>query len=362
MVQKRTREIRQFIIENLRANPEGIVGLTCEQFGITRASVRRNLASLADKGAVQIQGPARSRTYSLKPIVVKSVREDIGPDLQEDIVYQRTFGAILKDVTPNVADLCHYGFTEILNNAIHHSKGNTVFVRVCLTEADLEFIVMDDGVGVFNTILPLVNLEDRRYAVLELVKGKLTTDPNRHSGEGLFFTSRCFDEFTISCSGITLAAGAGREWTLSSSRLAPQDGTYVSMRIARNSTRTFHGIIESFTASHDNDYSFSRTEIPVNAARLESGALTSRSQAARLLSRLTGFKEVVLDFNGVPTIGQGFADEIFRVFALQHPKVAIGHKNANAAVLHMIKRAKAGAVTFATAAVDAGHLRETQAA
>jgi anti-sigma regulatory factor (Ser/Thr protein kinase) len=363
VVHKRSSEIRQFILDNIRASGGAIVGMTAEHYKISRSSVRKHVAKLVEAGLLEAEGPSHARNYSLKPIMVKSVREDITPDLQEDFVYQRTFGAVLKDLTSNVADLCHYGFTEILNNAIHHSKGNTVFVRVTLTASDIEFIVMDDGLGAFNTILPLVKFDDRHHAVLELVKGKLTTDPKKHSGEGLFFTSRCFDQFTISCSGITLEAGADREWSIGSARLAPQDGTFVSMRIARNSNRTFHGVIESFTASHDNDYSFSRTEVPVNSARLEAGALTSRSQATRLLSRLNGFKEVVLDFKGVPTIGQGFADEIFRVFALENPKVMLSHKNANPAVTHMIKRARAGAATtFTSAVVDASQLRETQVA
>jgi len=35
-----------------------------------------------------------------------------------------------------------------------------------------------------------------------LAKGKLTTDPKRHSGEGIFFSSRMFDEFDILSGGV----------------------------------------------------------------------------------------------------------------------------------------------------------------
>ena len=38
---------------------------------------------------------------------------------------------------------------------------------------------------------------DKRQALFELSKGKFTTDPSRHSGEGVFFTSRMFDDFEI---------------------------------------------------------------------------------------------------------------------------------------------------------------------
>ena len=35
-----------------------------------------------------------------------------------------------------------------------------------------------------------LDLSDERLASLELSKGKLTIEPRRHSGEGVFFTSR----------------------------------------------------------------------------------------------------------------------------------------------------------------------------
>lgn len=41
-----------------------------------------------------------------------------------------------------------------------------------------------------------------RQALFELAKGKLTTDPSKHTGEGVFFTSRMFDSFEISANGL----------------------------------------------------------------------------------------------------------------------------------------------------------------
>ncbi len=40
-----------------------------------------------------------------------------------------------------------------------------------------------------------------------------------------------------------------------------------------------------------------------------------------MLSRVELFKTVVCNFEGVPTIGQPFPDEIFRVFANTHPAI-----------------------------------------
>jgi hypothetical protein len=48
------------------------------------------------------------------------------------------------------------------------------------------------------------------------------------------------------------------------------------------------------------------------------------------------FAEVILDFEGVPTIGQAFADEVFRVFRNQHPDVTLRYVRANDSVRRMI--------------------------
>jgi hypothetical protein len=48
------------------------------------------------------------------------------------------------------------------------------------------------------------------------------------------------------------------------------------------------------------------------------------------------FSEVILDFAGINNIGQAFADEIFRVFAKQHPEVQIVTFNVPPDVRDMI--------------------------
>ena len=54
------------------------------------------------------------------------------------------------------------------------------------------------------------------------------------------------------------------------------------------------------------------------------------------------FKTVVFDFDGVDTIGQAFADEIFRVFAKEHPEINLFHLKANKEVEQMIQRVQSG--------------------
>jgi hypothetical protein len=50
---------------------------------------------------------------------------------------------------------------------------------------------MDHGVGIFEKIMKHFNLADAREALLELSKGKLTSDPRNHSGEGIFSRPEC---------------------------------------------------------------------------------------------------------------------------------------------------------------------------
>jgi hypothetical protein len=63
-------------------------------------------------------------------------------------------------------------------------------------------------------------------------------------------------------------------------------------------------------------------------------------RVGRLLHGLDRFREVVLDFRGVEGIGQGFADEIFRVWAGAHPDVSLEAANMNEAVGFMVERTR----------------------
>ncbi|MNC91933.1 hypothetical protein D3C83_82760 [compost metagenome] len=65
----------------------------------------------------------------------------------------------------------------------------------------------------------------------------------------------------------------------------------------------------------------------------------SRSEAKRLVANLDKFSEIVLDFRDVSSVGQGFADEVFRVFARRHPAIRILTENANPAVDAMLRHA-----------------------
>lgn len=83
---------------------------------------------------------------------------------------------------------------------------------------------------------------------------------------------------------------------------------------------------------------FSKTDIIVKLVETGEEHFISRSQAKRLLRGLERFKSIMLDFKGVEAVGQGFVDEVFRVFTRQHPHLTIQYCNAIPDVEFMIRR------------------------
>lgn len=82
----------------------------------------------------------------------------------------------------------------------------------------------------------------------------------------------------------------------------------------------------------------SKTIVPMRLAKYGAENLISRSQAKRVVSRFDKFTTVVLDFEGIDEIGQGFADEIFRVFANDHPNIELIPYQCSTNVQQMINR------------------------
>jgi hypothetical protein len=199
-------------------------------------------------------------------------------------------------------------------------------------------------VGIFRKVQEGLNLADEREAILELTKGKVTTDPEHHPGEGIFFSLHMFDEFTL-CSGKLFfwPVENGDDWLIEDKEGLPAC-TRIALKIATQATRTPKEVFDRY-ASGDQDYDFSRTSVPVKLLEVGEQNLISRSQAKRLLARFDRFKEVLLDFQEVPSIGQAFADEVFRVFKNHNPKVGLRYVNANRQVDGMIKRALAASAT-----------------
>ncbi len=335
-------DIKSFITFNLKDHSRDIVRFTSASCGVSRQIVNRYIKEMIDDGFIAAKGTTR-KNYSLVEHSF-DFEYHISPELQEDVVWRNDVAPLLNRAPKNILEICQYGLTEIINNAIDHSRGTTISVIVKITLAQIELSIIDDGIGIFNNIKQRFNLDDERHAILELAKGKLTTDPAHHTGEGIFFTSRVFDYFSIYSGSLYFAhtTSSDQDWLLENKKPAkmPNEnpGTFVSMIIGTNSSRRLEQVFNKFADDQDG-YGFTKTIVPVFLAMYGNENLVSRSQAKRLLARFERFKEVLLDFNGVTAIGQAFADEVFRVFRNQYPEVKLASINTNPEITRTIQRA-----------------------
>ena len=340
-VRARGEQIRRYILSRVEKSPDDVTKATVEKFGITRQAVNKHLRRLRDEGVLRRSGNTRASAYRLAPLLKWTHSWEITPGLAEDVVWTREVRDVLGEMPNNVLNIWYYGFTEMFNNAIDHSDGSLIAVQIRTTATTTEMLITDNGYGIFKKIQSAMGLLDERHSILELSKGKLTTDPKHHTGEGIFFSSRMFDLFDILSGGVYFSHkfGNAEDWIAESGQLS--SGTSVWMRLNNHTSRTPQRIFDQFSSG--DDYGFTKTVVPVKMAKYGEDMLISRSQARRLLSRVELFKTVLFDFSEVEMIGQAFADEIFRVFALQHPDIELLAVRANSATRRMIGRARQGA-------------------
>jgi anti-sigma regulatory factor (Ser/Thr protein kinase) len=332
----RSAEIDAALLQAVVAHPRDLVGMVAAQLGLSGARISTQVRGLVADGYLRKLGSTRP-SYSLGP---NRRFQQVYPrvNLAEDRVWLGDLLPLLDRLPRNVLDIAHHGVTEMVNNAVDHSEALHVMVRMDLRDGQLGFEVADHGVGIFRKITRALDLPDERLALLELAKGKLTTDPRRHSGEGIFFTSRMFDMYRIESGALVFDHGAKYDLDLLDDTEEVK-GTRVVMQIATDSPRRLESVFDAYSSGPD-DYAFAKTVVPVRLAKVGDENLISRSQAKRLLQRVDRFRCVVLDFSEVSGIGQAFADEIFRVFANAHPKVELLAVNAVAEVQQMIRRAE----------------------
>jgi anti-sigma regulatory factor (Ser/Thr protein kinase) len=282
---------------------------------ISRRRARKLLASLVDSQWLSASGTPRKPVY--RPGQMRQIVQHYAlQGLQEDLPWSRDFAPLL-DLSPNVARLAQHAFTELLNNAIDHSGGSGVTVSVRQTGLHLQMLVSDDGCGVFEKIEQAWHIGDPQLAMLELGKGKLTTQPERHCGHGLFFVARSADIFDLHANRQAFQRRPGRSgW--SSLRPMARQGTSVFLAMALDTTRTLDEVLRS---QAEQGYGFEHTEVPLRLLTGPQIGLESRAQARRVTARLDQFRRARLDFSGIEDIGPAFADELFRVYARTHPQV-----------------------------------------
>ena len=255
----------------------------------------------------------------------------------EDI--EKQFPPILK-LDENIRSIFIYAFSEMLNNAIEHSRSDFIDVEVQIKNKELVFIVNDHGIGVFRNVMKSRKLKSELEAIQDLLKGKLTTQPKSHSGEGIFFTSKAADIFALESFDQKLTIDNKINDVFITKPKRSKKGTKVFFNISINSTRHLSDVFKQYSREVVDEVPvFDTTMIKIKLYTV-GGVFVSRSQARRVLSGLEPFKHIIFDFDKVPMVGQAFADEVFRVFQNNHSDKKLEAINTEEPVKFMINRAR----------------------
>lgn len=338
---RENKAIRDFILDRIGKHPRDIAAVTAREFSVDRVTVNRYLRKMVTEGLLTATGATKARRYAIRDYVSEVIHLQVKANPEEHVIWRERIVPLLTDIPDNIRDICGYGTQEMINNVIDHSGSDKLTIVVCLNIHRVRIDIIDYGIGIFEHIRKACNLPDPRLALLELSKGKLTTDPQKHTGEGVFFTSRMFNDFSILSGHLYYDRTMldDNDWLIEvETRSSLQRGTLVRLDISRATT---HTVQEIFKKYEDDDSRFAKTHVPVKLARYGNEQLVSRSQARRILARFENFDEVMLDFKDIETIGQAFADEIFRVFQREHPETRIIPVFASEQVLSMIAHATA---------------------
>jgi len=305
------------------------------KLGISRQAAHRKLRELAKRGAVVARGAGRASRWELAG-VERTFRFSVR-GLAEDRVWEELARAVaaLGTLDADARGIARYAFTEMLNNAIEHSKSKTVDVRVEPHKDAIAFEIVDRGVGAFETVRAKLRLANAHEALAEISKGKTTTMPERHTGEGIFFTSKAVRRFELDANDVLWIVDNAREDMTVTKGHVPR-GTRVRFVVDKHPKRTLASVFDEWTVDH----AFARTRAVVRLFELGT-EFVSRSEARRMLAGLERFREIVFDFDRVKMIGQGFADEVFRVWRNAHSDIQVRVEHANDDVTFMIRRASA---------------------
>ncbi|MDO8519790.1 MAG: DUF4325 domain-containing protein [Deltaproteobacteria bacterium] len=317
-----------------------------QRFKISRQALHPHLKRLIREGFILSFGTSRKTTfYALNSL---AVIKKLWPDqkefrkkykrqgLKEDAVFEEISRQpfLLGSLSKGAKNSFQFAFTEMLNNAIDHSASRFVDVRAWSNPQNSSFEIDDHGIGIFENIRSKKKLGSEMEALQDLLKGKVTTQPERHSGEGIFFASKIADLFTIESHKKRLQCD-NRLPDIFVSDIRQKQGTKVIFEIANHSRKNLADLFRAYT---NEEFKFQKTRVTVKLFQ-EGETYVSRSQAKRLLHALDPFEEIILDFKGVETIGQGFADEIFRIYAGENQKKKVIPIHTGENVDFMIARA-----------------------
>lgn len=105
-------------------------------------------------------------------------------------------------------------------------------------------LVRDPGIGVFHSIATTLHLPDEEAALIELMKGQATRQPEARTGEGILFTSRMVDRLALRAHRLQLERDSAEVDVFVSTRrhLA---GTEVRVEVQRATRRRLEEVLRA---------------------------------------------------------------------------------------------------------------------
>ncbi len=333
--------LTQWITAAAIQHPTRLDAELAERTGVSLRTARRVLGRLVALNWLVCEGSTRRRLY--RPGLLRQVvRRYALTGLEEDVPWALDFAPFFT-LPASVNRMVQHTFCELLNNAIDHSGGSHVTVSLRQTAGHAQLLVSDNGCGVFEQIAETFSIASPQLAMLELSKGKLTSQPRRHSGQGLFFTSKLADVFDLHANAVAFQQRSwdARGWR--TQRALKHEGTSVYASFALDTRRTLDTVRQAYSAD-GLGMGFERTVVPLHLITSDVTGLESRAQARRAGARLSDFCRAEIDFGGVPHVGHAFADELFRVLVREQPGIELVPLNMSPAVAAMVASVRAAAV------------------
>lgn len=316
-----------YILEKIDAGTPSLSKVVAETFGISTNTVHTYLNELIENGVIKKE---KRGQYNLVTTQNEYTFKRGAGDMEDDTLpYFTCLEKEIRHLAGNVQQIWSYGLSEMVNNVIDHSGAENMKVIVYQNYLTTTVLLLDDGIGIFEKIKNHFGLPSLEEAICELFKGKLTTDEANHSGEGIFFTSKMMDAFLIFSSGKIFTSSKFDDDSILNTQENVK-GTCVLMSLSNFTHKIPKEIFDQYSNRNGN---FIMTRIPLK--NVFDAAPVSRSQAKRVCNRLENFGEVILDFDGIEWMGQGFAHQIFVIFQKAHPEMSIVPQNMNDSVKSM---------------------------
>ncbi len=325
---EKKHSIMMYILEKIDAGTDRLSAHIASTFEISPNTAHSYINDLLEQGIIEKEGRGKYRlvTKTFEYTLCRSK----GEIADESKTYRALLEPIVKSLPDNIVRIWDYAFSEMVNNVIDHSEAEHLEIRILQNHLNTAVFIKDDGIGIFNKIKQHFGLADLDDAVCELFKGKLTTNSQLHSGEGIFFTSKMMDSFFI-LSDQKIFTTNKYDIDISGDLSGMKfQGTLVYLSLSNFSQKTAADVFNQYS---DNDEGFTRTIIPLK--NIFDSAPVSRSQAKRVCNNLDRFKEVILDFEGLEWMGQGFAHQVFVVFQANHPHIRLIPRNMCASIEKM---------------------------